>query len=93
MKVRDHLPSASLMLLPDGRHMAYDVYGVSADRARFSILAPHSFLSSRLAGNICKIEHFESLKFTEMQFLNHSSWTCLNFRKIVAELTLRGNRD
>uniref|UniRef100_A0A9I9CVV4 AB hydrolase-1 domain-containing protein n=1 Tax=Cucumis melo TaxID=3656 RepID=A0A9I9CVV4_CUCME len=50
MKVRDHLPSASLILLPDGRHMAYDVYGVSADRARFSIIAPHSFLSSRFAG-------------------------------------------
>lgn len=93
MKVRDHLPSASLILLPDGRHMAYDVYGVSADRARFSIIAPHSFLSSRFAGNICEIEYFEPLKFMEIKFLNHSSWTCLNFRKIVAELTLRGDGD
>lgn len=50
MKVRDHPPSASRTLLPDGRHLAYDVLGVSADRARFFIIAPHSFLSSRFAG-------------------------------------------
>jgi hypothetical protein len=45
-----HPPSANRILLPDGRHMAYCEQGVSADRARFSIMAPHSFLSSRLAG-------------------------------------------
>uniref|UniRef100_A0A2N9IL84 AB hydrolase-1 domain-containing protein n=1 Tax=Fagus sylvatica TaxID=28930 RepID=A0A2N9IL84_FAGSY len=45
-----HPPSANRILLPDGRHMAYCEQGVSADRARFSIIAPHSFLSSRLAG-------------------------------------------
>lgn len=55
MKVRDHPPSATRILLPDGRHMAYDVLGVSADSARFSIIAPHSFLSSRLAGKNEKI--------------------------------------
>ncbi|KAK2977593.1 hypothetical protein RJ640_007229 [Escallonia rubra] len=30
--------------------MAYHELGVSADKARFSIIAPHGFLSSRLAG-------------------------------------------
>lgn len=49
-KVRIHPPSASRILLPDGRHMAYLEQGVPADRARFSVIAPHSFLSSRLAG-------------------------------------------
>ncbi|GKV28792.1 hypothetical protein SLEP1_g37797 [Rubroshorea leprosula] len=43
-------PSANRILLPDGRYMAYREQGVPADRARFSIIAPHSFLSSRLAG-------------------------------------------
>lgn len=45
-----HPPSAARILLPDGRHMAYHEKGVSAERARFSLIAPHSFLSSRLAG-------------------------------------------
>ncbi|XP_058729874.1 uncharacterized protein LOC131601953 [Vicia villosa] len=45
-----HPASASRILLPDGRYMAYKERGVSADRARFSIIAPHTFLSSRLAG-------------------------------------------
>ncbi|XP_023905742.2 uncharacterized protein LOC112017512 isoform X1 [Quercus suber] len=45
-----HPPSANRILLPDGRHMAYCEQGVPADRARFSLIAPHSFLSSRLAG-------------------------------------------
>ncbi|KAF8397641.1 hypothetical protein HHK36_016561 [Tetracentron sinense] len=49
-KVSIHPPSASRLLLPDGRHMAYYEQGVPADRARFSLIAPHSFLSSRLAG-------------------------------------------
>ncbi|KAI3935282.1 hypothetical protein MKW92_006361 [Papaver armeniacum] len=45
-----HPPSASRVQLPDGRHLAYHEQGVPADRARFSLIAPHSFLSSRLAG-------------------------------------------
>ncbi|KAG8063869.1 hypothetical protein GUJ93_ZPchr0003g18565 [Zizania palustris] len=43
-------PSAKTVQLPDGRHLAYVEQGVSAERARFSLIAPHSFLSSRLAG-------------------------------------------
>jgi hypothetical protein len=42
-------PSAKTIQLPDGRHLAYKEQGVTADRARFSLIAPHSFLSSRLA--------------------------------------------
>ncbi|KAF7805556.1 Alpha/Beta hydrolase fold [Senna tora] len=45
-----HPPSANRTLLPDGRYMAYKERGVPADRARFSMIAPHTFLSSRLAG-------------------------------------------
>ncbi|CAI9105206.1 OLC1v1004079C1 [Oldenlandia corymbosa var. corymbosa] len=45
-----HPPSATRILLPDVRHLAYKEQGMPADRARFSIIAPHSFLSSRLAG-------------------------------------------
>uniref|UniRef100_A0A0D3HSL4 Uncharacterized protein n=1 Tax=Oryza barthii TaxID=65489 RepID=A0A0D3HSL4_9ORYZ len=41
------LPSAKTIQLPDGRHLAYKEQGVTADRARFSLIAPHSFLSSR----------------------------------------------
>lgn len=52
MKVRMHLPSASRILLPDGRYVAYRDQGVPAGRARFSLVAPHSFQSSRLAGKI-----------------------------------------
>ncbi|XP_062210879.1 uncharacterized protein LOC133912248 [Phragmites australis] len=43
-------PNANRIQLPDGRHLAYEEQGVSSDRARFSLIAPHSFLSSRLAG-------------------------------------------
>uniref|UniRef100_I1R8K4 Uncharacterized protein n=2 Tax=Oryza glaberrima TaxID=4538 RepID=I1R8K4_ORYGL len=43
------LPSAKTIQLPDGRHLAYKEQGITADRARFSLIAPHSFLSSRLA--------------------------------------------
>ncbi|BAF29953.1 Os12g0535400, partial [Oryza sativa Japonica Group] len=43
-------PSAKTIQLPDGRHLAYKEQGVTADRARFSLIAPHYFLSSRLAG-------------------------------------------
>ncbi|XP_062087283.1 uncharacterized protein LOC133794105 [Humulus lupulus] len=49
-KVRIHPPNASRIQLPDGRHMAYHEQGVPADIARFTIITPHSFLSSRLAG-------------------------------------------
>ncbi|KAK6943753.1 Alpha/beta hydrolase fold-1 [Dillenia turbinata] len=49
-KVYIHPPSATHIQLPDGRHMAYHELGVSADKARYSLIAPHSFLSSRLAG-------------------------------------------
>jgi hypothetical protein len=45
-------PSANRIQLPDGRHLAYEEQGVSAERARFSLITPHSFLSSRLAGRI-----------------------------------------
>jgi len=47
-----HPPSASRVVLPDGRNLAYKEQGVPSHRARFSIIAPHSFLSSRLAGSI-----------------------------------------
>ncbi|KAF9593813.1 hypothetical protein IFM89_025522 [Coptis chinensis] len=49
-KMHIHPPSATLVQLPDGRQMAYHERGVSAETARFSLLSPHSFLSSRLAG-------------------------------------------
>lgn len=49
-KVCIHPPSASRILLPDGRHLAFHELGVPAGRARYSLIAPHSFLSSRLAG-------------------------------------------
>lgn len=49
-KVHVHPPSANHILLPDGRHMAYHENGVPASRARFSMIVPHSFISSRLAG-------------------------------------------
>ncbi|KAF3643428.1 putative ATP synthase subunit d, mitochondrial-like [Capsicum annuum] len=49
-KVCIHPPNASRILLPDGRHLAYHEQGVPAELARFSMIAPHSFLSSRLAG-------------------------------------------
>ncbi|KAL6967320.1 hypothetical protein U1Q18_033131 [Sarracenia purpurea var. burkii] len=45
-----HPPNASHILLPDGRHLAYQEQGVPADRARFSVISAHPFLSSRLAG-------------------------------------------
>ncbi|OIW21548.1 hypothetical protein TanjilG_06241 [Lupinus angustifolius] len=50
MKVAMHPPNASRILLPDGRYLAYHDQGVPAGRARFSLIAPHSFRSSRLAG-------------------------------------------
>lgn len=47
-----HPPNASRILLPDGRYLAYQEQGVLAERARYSMIAPHSFLSSRLSGTI-----------------------------------------
>lgn len=49
-KVRVHPPSAVRILLPDGRYLAYHEFGVPAERARFSLIVPHGFLFSRLAG-------------------------------------------
>ncbi|KAM1050833.1 hypothetical protein ACFX2I_032405 [Malus domestica] len=49
-KVQIHPPSASHVLLPDGRRLAYQEQGVPAKSTRFLLIAPHSFLSSRLAG-------------------------------------------
>ncbi|CAN0926821.1 hypothetical protein LINGRAHAP2_LOCUS35543 [Linum grandiflorum] len=49
-KVRIHPPSASLIPLSDGRHIAYLDRGVPANQARYSVISPHSFLSSRLGG-------------------------------------------
>ncbi|CAI0471531.1 unnamed protein product [Linum tenue] len=49
-KVRLHPPSANRVSLPDGRQIAYLEHGVAASRARFSVISPHCFLSSRLGG-------------------------------------------
>ncbi|KZV35085.1 hypothetical protein F511_04390 [Dorcoceras hygrometricum] len=49
-KVYIHPPSAARILLSDGRYIAYHEMGVPADKARFTIVTPHGFLSSRLAG-------------------------------------------
>ncbi|KAL0347218.1 UNVERIFIED_CONTAM: hypothetical protein Scaly_1737800 [Sesamum calycinum] len=49
-KVSLHPPSAVRILLPDGRYIAYHEMGVPADTARYSIIMPHAFLSSRLGG-------------------------------------------
>ncbi|XP_019191388.1 PREDICTED: uncharacterized protein LOC109185878 [Ipomoea nil] len=49
-KVCIHPPSAVRILLPDGRYMAYQELGVPSDKARYSLIMPHGFLSSRLAG-------------------------------------------
>lgn len=49
-KMRTHPASAGHILLPDGRHLAYQEQGVGADKARYTMIVPHSFLSSRLAG-------------------------------------------
>ncbi|KAG8376521.1 hypothetical protein BUALT_Bualt09G0072000 [Buddleja alternifolia] len=61
-KVSIHPPSAIRMLLPDGRYMAYHEIGVPADKARFSLIVSHGFLSSRLGGvlgiNMSLLEDF-----------------------------------
>lgn len=51
-KVFIHPPSAKRIMLPDGRYLAYKEQGVPADRARFAVIMPHTFLSSRLAGTL-----------------------------------------
>ncbi|CAL9097252.1 unnamed protein product [Musa acuminata var. zebrina] len=43
-------PGASRIQLLDGRYVAYQEKGVPAESARFCMIAPHSFLSSRFAG-------------------------------------------
>ncbi|KAL8227077.1 hypothetical protein R6Q57_016909 [Mikania cordata] len=48
--VQAHAPSARRILLPDGRNMSYHEQGVFANKARYSLVATHSFLSSRVAG-------------------------------------------
>lgn len=55
-----HPPSADLIVLPDGRYLAYKEQGVSAERSRFSMIVPHMFLSSRLAG--CTIRVLKAYK-------------------------------
>lgn len=57
-KLYIHPANATRILLPDGRHLAYQEQGVPADTARFSMIATHSFLSSRLAGTIMLVEYF-----------------------------------
>lgn len=49
-KVDIHPPSATSITLPDGRHLAFLERGVPSDRARHTLIVPHGFLSSRLAG-------------------------------------------
>uniref|UniRef100_A0A7N0VDZ8 AB hydrolase-1 domain-containing protein n=1 Tax=Kalanchoe fedtschenkoi TaxID=63787 RepID=A0A7N0VDZ8_KALFE len=49
-RVLIHPPSASRVLLPDGRYLAYLERGVPVKQARYSVISPHAFLSSRLAG-------------------------------------------
>ncbi|KAK4776074.1 hypothetical protein SAY87_024035 [Trapa incisa] len=49
-KVQMHPPIATRIMLPDGRHIAYDQHGVPADRARHTIIMPHPMLFSRLTG-------------------------------------------
>ncbi|KAL8136612.1 hypothetical protein V2J09_002613 [Rumex salicifolius] len=48
--VHIHPPSASHILLPDGRRLAYHEQGLPAIVARFCVIVPHSFLFSRLTG-------------------------------------------
>ncbi|KAI3474016.1 hypothetical protein Pfo_028804 [Paulownia fortunei] len=49
-KISLHPPSAVRILLPDGRYIAYHEIGVPAHKARYSLVVPHGFLSSRFAG-------------------------------------------
>ncbi|EPS63503.1 hypothetical protein M569_11281, partial [Genlisea aurea] len=49
-KMTIHPPNATLIHLPDGRRLAYLENGVPSDQARYTLIVPHSFLSSRLAG-------------------------------------------
>lgn len=57
-KIYIHPPSARRVMLPDGRFLAYKEQGVSAETARFSLIGPHTFLSSRLAGCIERVQDF-----------------------------------
>ncbi|ERN04938.1 uncharacterized protein LOC18433104 [Amborella trichopoda] len=51
-----HIRTANRFQLPDGRHIAYQEHGIPADKARYSLVAAHSFLSSRLAGGLPGIQ-------------------------------------
>lgn len=53
-----HPPSASRVLLPDGRYLAYLERGVPVKHARYSVISPHAFLSSRLGGHIPETPSF-----------------------------------
>ncbi|CAN8270043.1 unnamed protein product [Cochlearia groenlandica] len=65
-KLRVHPLGASRVERPDGRYLAYQELGVSADRARYSLIVPHSFLSSRLAGMVkCVIFLSVSVTFSD----------------------------
>lgn len=59
-----HPSSASLVLLPDGRRLAYHEQGVPPHEARYLIIAPHSFLSSRLAGTLESLIKFYCIVLT-----------------------------
>ncbi|KAI4378747.1 hypothetical protein MLD38_016184 [Melastoma candidum] len=48
-EVQVHPPSASRIILPDARHLAYKEQGVQSDQARFTVIIPHGFLFSRMA--------------------------------------------
>lgn len=63
-------PSASRVQLLDGRHMAYQEKGVPAERARFSLIAPHSFLSSRLAGRVYYLGYYATYTRIDLCLLN-----------------------
>ncbi|KAL3628549.1 hypothetical protein CASFOL_027595 [Castilleja foliolosa] len=49
-KITLHPPSGVRILLPDNRHLSYHEIGAPADKSRFTLIVPHSFLSSRLTG-------------------------------------------
>lgn len=75
-KVYIHPPTATRIVLPDGRHLAYHEQGVTADRARLSLIAPHSFLSSRLAGilpcmNVICLCCISFMFYSHTKFISH----------------------
>lgn len=75
-KLYMHPPSARRIQLPDGRHIAYEEKGVSAEMARLSLIAPHSFLSSRLAGSLLQYLCSEFNPYIPMAFPRTTSFHC-----------------